>query len=165
MKIMMKLTQIARYIVMVAFVVMMLLTVVDVILRRFFSSPILGVTEYSQMVMVVILLAAACTAMEDSHIKVDILVRKFSPTAQNICELVTLTLSFFVSMLMASRAFQEGMNAIKSKLTFITVKVSKAPFFFLYGFGFFILCIAIIFLFVQAIKRLKDRAKGGEKVE
>ena len=52
------LSDICRYIVEVAIVVIMLLTVADVLLRLIIKHPIMGVSEYSQMLMAIILLAA-----------------------------------------------------------------------------------------------------------
>ena len=149
----------ARWVVMVAIVIMMVLTVLDVILRSFFKSPILGVMEYSQMIMVVILLAAASTAMVDKHIKIDILVSRFKPRAKAVCDLVTLAAAFVIAFLIGTRTVSSGIIAIQDELTFLTLGYSKAPFIFLYAAGMFALCLAIVCLFANAVKRLVGNAK------
>ncbi len=155
MKAIKKATEGARILVMIAVVLMMVITVVDVILRKFFLSPILGVTEYSQMVMVVILLAAASTGMADGHINVDLVTSHLSPKLQTACEIVSMVLTLGISMLMASSVAYAGYKAVQNKLTFLTIKISQAPFIFLYAIGLFVMGIAVICLLITAIRRLK----------
>lgn len=155
MKVIKKITAAARVLVMVAVVFMMLITVVDVILRKFFLSPIIGVTEYSQMIMVVILLAAASTGMADGHIKVDLVTSHLSPKVQTICEIITLILTFGTAMLMASSVAYAGVKAINTGLKFLTVKFPQAPFILLYALGLFVMGVAAICLLIEAIRRLK----------
>ncbi len=155
MKVIKKITEGARVLVMVAVVLMMLLTVVDVILRKFFLSPILGVTEYSQMVMVVILLAAASTGMADGHIKVDLVTSHLSPKLQTVCDIISFILTFGISMLMATSIAYAGIKAVKNNLTFLTIKISQAPFIILYAIGMFVMAVAVICLLIEAVRRLK----------
>ena len=155
MKIIKKITAASRILVMVAVVFMMMITVVDVILRKFFLSPIIGVTEYSQMIMVIILLAAASTGMADGHIKVDIVTNALPKKAQAVCEIITLVLTFVISMLMASSIGYAGYKAILSGLKFLTIKISQAPFILLYALGMFVMGIAVICLLIEAVRRLK----------
>lgn len=155
MKIMRKITVGARWLVMIAVVFMMVITVVDVVLRKFFLSPILGVTEYSQMIMVVILLAAASTGMADGHIKVDLVTSHLPPKVQQIIEIITLVLTCGMSLLMATSVAYAGYRAINSGLKFLTVKISQAPFILLYSLGLFVLAIAAVCLLVEAVRRLK----------
>lgn len=155
MKLIKKITAVSRVLVMISVVFMMLITVVDVILRKFFLSPIIGVTEYSQMIMVIILLAAASTGMADGHIKVDLVTNHLPPKAQTICEIITLALTFIISMLMASSIAFAGYKAIHSGLKFLTVKISQAPFILLYALGMLVMGIAVICLLIEAARRLK----------
>ena len=155
MKIIRKITDVARWLVMIAVVFMMMITVVDVVLRKFFLSPILGVTEYSQMIMVVILLAAASTGMADGHIKVDLVTSRLPKKVQTVLEIITLILTFGTSLLMSTSVAYAGIKAINSGLKFLTVKISQAPFILLYALGLLILAIAAICLLVAAVRRLK----------
>ncbi|MGN0969050.1 MAG: TRAP transporter small permease subunit [Oscillospiraceae bacterium] len=155
MKIIRKITDVARWLVMIAVVFMMMITVVDVVLRKFFLSPILGVTEYSQMIMVVILLAAASTGMADGHIKVDLVTSRLPKKVQTVLEIITLILTFGTSLLMSTSVAYAGIKAINSGLKFLTVKISQAPFILLYALGLLILAIAAICLLVEAVRRLK----------
>lgn len=155
MKVIKKITEGARILVMIAVVFMMLITVVDVVLRKFFLSPILGVTEYSQMIMVVILLAAASTGMSDGHIKVDLVTSRLPKKVQNILEIITLVLTFGISALMATSIAKAGFKAIDTGLKFLTVKISQAPFILLYALALLVLALAVICLLIEAIRRLR----------
>lgn len=155
MKVIKKITEGAKVLVMIAIVLMMMITVVDVVLRKFFASPILGVTEYSQMVMIVILLAAAYTGMADAHIKVDIVTNRLPKKAQDVLQIITLVLTLGISLILSSSITYAGINAFKMKLKFLTVKILQAPFILLYAMGIFVLALASICLIVEVIRRMK----------
>ncbi len=155
MKLIRKITAGARVLVMIAVVFMMLITVVDVVLRKFFLSPILGVTEYSQMIMVIILLAAASTGMADGHIKVDLVTSRLPGKVQRVLEIITLILTCAMALLMATSVAYAGYKAVLSGLKFLTVKISQAPFIFLYALGLFVLAIAAVCLLIEAIRGKK----------
>jgi len=155
----------AKYIVMAATVMIMLLIVSDVFLRWVFNSPILGVVEYSQLLMVVTLLGAATTARDNNHIKIDILYNKFPPKAKVICDLFCLALSFATTMLIATQAFSQGQNAARVGMRFVTIGVHRAPFFFLFSFGLLLLCLAIVGLFLDAVRTLKIEFGLGKELQ
>lgn len=140
---------------MVATVIIMLLTVLDVILRKFFNSPITGVMEYSQMLMVVILLGSASTAMNDGHIKIDVVYNRLPPKVKVVCDLITTALSFAISVIIASRAFKEGIDAITNNVRFLAVDVYKGPFYLLYSLGMFVLSLVLICIFIEKARGLK----------
>ncbi len=155
----------ARFLVMVGVVLIMLLTVADILMRWIFSSPILGVMEYSQMLMAVILLAAASTAMNDAHIQIDIVTSKLPNWLQVAFRMFTQVLSFVVTLLIGTRATVEAVQAFNEHLTFSSLSVMKAPFYLLYALGMYAMCIAIVALFFEAILKLRDMNKDGEKKE
>lgn len=155
MKVVKRITTSARLLVMIATVSIMAITVVDVVLRKFFSSPIMGVPEYSQMLMVVILLGAASTGMNDGHIKIDILYNIFPKKMKAVCDMVTTGLSFAISLIIATRSLLEGVDAYGRGIYFLTVRVLRAPFYFVYSAAFLILCMALVVLFIEAARRAK----------
>ena len=155
MKAIERITTYARLFVMIATVSIMAITVVDVVLRKFFSSPIMGVPEFSQMLMVVILLGAASTGMNDGHIKIDILYNIYPKKVKVVCDMVTTALSFIVSMAIATRSLIEGIDAYERGIYFLTVRVLRAPFYFVFSAAFIILCMALVILFIDAARRMK----------
>jgi TRAP-type C4-dicarboxylate transport system permease small subunit len=165
MKIINWLISAARIVVMIATMLVMVLIVGDVFLRWIFNSPILGVVEYSQLLMVVLLLASATAAQDDSHIKIDILYKKFPPKVQAVCDIITLTLSFGTAMLIATQSFSQGLTASRFGMRFVTIGIPRSPFFFLFSAGLLLLCVAIVVLIINAVKRLIDECRRGKEFE
>jgi C4-dicarboxylate transporter DctQ subunit len=63
---------------------------VDVVLRYFFNSPIGGVLQFSEYVLLYIpFLAAAYVLKDDSHIRIDIILNRLSPKVQAALNMVT----------------------------------------------------------------------------
>ena len=62
----------------------MLISVLDVIMRGIFNSPIIGATEISQMLMVGAVLGAGGGILTDQNIQVDIVVNALPKKAQQI---------------------------------------------------------------------------------
>jgi len=156
MNIVKKISSTARLIVMCATVLIMVITVVDVLLRKFFSAPIMGVPEFSQMLMVIILLGATSTGLNDGHIKIDILYNIFPKKMKTVCDIVTLGLATVISIIIATRGFVEGVDAYQRGIYFLTVHVYRAPFYFVFSAAFFILCIALVVLLIDAIRRARQ---------
>lgn len=158
-KITQKISSVAQTIVMVAVVVIMLLTVTDVVLRHTVNIAIVGVTEYSQMLMAIIMLATGSTAMSDGHIKVDILMTHFSQKIQNIVAVATCALSGFISGCIAKQSYVAAMDAYESHLTYISLGIVKWPFYLMYGIALTVLCFAAVALVIKNIHLVLDGRK------
>lgn len=75
----------------------LLMVCVDVVMRYFFNSPIGGVLQFSEYVLLYIpFLAAAYVLKDDSHIKIDIVLNRLSPKVQAALNLVTSMLGVLV---------------------------------------------------------------------
>lgn len=159
------LSDVSRYVVEAAVIIIMLLTVSDVVCRIFFNTAINGVTEYSQMLMSIILMATAYTAMGDLHIKVDIVMTALSKTVQKICIIITCGFSAVVAGLICSSAFSNAMRAMENNQTYTTLGIVKWPFFLLYAIAMGALCLATIALMLNIIVNKTIEQKGGEAHE
>lgn len=144
----------ANVVVMISIIVVMLLTVADVLLRWILNVSIIGVTEYTQILMAIILLSTGATALHDGHIKVDIVMNHCSPRVQNICGTVALLLSLFISAMLTSSIFYEGVRAFQRQLKFTTLQIVKYPFYFAYALAMAVLCLSIVVLLIAAVRRL-----------
>jgi C4-dicarboxylate transporter DctQ subunit len=68
----------------------LIMVCVDVVLRYFFNSPIGGVLQFSEYVLLYIpFLAAAYVLKDDSHIRIDIILNRLSPKVQAALNMVT----------------------------------------------------------------------------
>ena len=148
-----------RTLVEVAIIVIMLLTVADVLLRHIAHTTIMGVTEYSQMLMAIILLATASTALSDGHIKVDILYNHLRRTMQKICVILTCIISMGISALTAARAFFEVNRAIRDKITYLTLGWPQWPFYLFFGIAMAALCLAALGVIFKTIMKQDDTKK------
>ena len=154
-----------RILVEIAIVAIMLLTVADVILRHTIHTTIMGVTEYSQMLMAIILLATASTALSDSHIKVDILYNHLGKTRQSICVILTSILSMAISVITAARAFFETDRAIRDHITYLTLAWPQWPFYLLFGIAMAALCIAALGVIFKTIMEMRKKESGVKENE
>ncbi len=155
-----KISAIARTVVEIAILALMAVTVADVVLRHTVSISILGVTEFSQILMVIIMLAAGSTALQDGHIKVDILMNRCSRRVQYLAGVVTSLLSAVISLLMAIRAFAETGRAITEHQTYISLGLVKWPFFGMFAVSMAILTFAAVAVGVRNFHSLLDEMKG-----
>ena len=93
---------------------MMLMTMLDVFLRKFFNASILGTVEVTEMSMVVVVFfALAECQVHDGHIKVDLVLKKCSPRVQALCDVFTQFVSFLLFCFMTAALFRyaESMRA------------------------------------------------------
>ena len=144
----------ANALVMLAILAVMLLTVADVLLRWILKQPILGVSEYSQILMVVILLSTAATGLTDSHIEVDVIMSRCPKSVQKICKLITLLFSLFIGAMLSSSIINEGLRAYRMGITYTTLGIAKYPFYFLYALAMVVLCLGIIYMIFNLVRGL-----------
>jgi len=79
---------------------MMLLITAGVILRQFFSTPILGSTEIAEYCLLFFtFLAAAWLMTRDGHVRIDVLVEMLKPQARDILKTITTIICAAVSII------------------------------------------------------------------
>lgn len=159
-----KLAAMARRVVEAAIIALMLVTVADVVLRHTVNVSIMGVTEFSQILMAVIMLATGATAMQDGHIKVDIVMNHCPKAVQYICAAITCALSAFISALISIRSFVETGRAFTEHQTYISLGIVKWPFYLIYAAALAILAFAAAALIVKYVHMLMD-GRGGKTNE
>lgn len=124
--------------------VMMLLTVVDVVGRRFFNHPVAGAYELSgfMMVIVVFFSMAGCQLLK-GHITIDIVVSKLRQRTQNIID--SLMYVFFLMMFgvltwrLCIYAIQETGGTISG-----TLAIPVFPFIYLAALGSALLSLVVL---------------------
>src|SRR3989304_9915617 len=109
MKVINFLSRVASYIAMVTVGGMMLLTVTDVFMRYVFTRPITGSTEMIEFMMVILIVGIVPTAMENRHIRVDILIERLTPKGQAVLDAMTLLAGLCLVAIMGWRAFMSGL--------------------------------------------------------
>ena len=88
---------------------MMMMTMIDVLLRKLFNASILGTVEMTEMSMaVVVFFALAECQVHDGHIKVDLVLKKCSPRVQALCDVFTQLVCFLLFCFMTVALFRHA---------------------------------------------------------
>ena len=88
---------------------MMLMTMADVLLRKFFNLSILGTVEITEQLMAVVVFCsiAECQVNED-HIQVDLVLKRFSPRVRAIVDTFTQSLCFIIFCFITTATFHHA---------------------------------------------------------
>ena len=124
---------------------MMLLTVSDVVLRYFLRKPILGATEITEGMMACLaFLALAWCAAENGHLKVDLLVSRFSTRVQALVDSLTSAVGLGVVAVLTWRSLLEGMAIQKLNIVSSLVRIPAYPFYYVIALGSAMLGLVIL---------------------
>ena len=135
---------------------MMMFTVTDVCLRYFFNNPIIGSNQTTEFMMVVVgFLGLAWCALKGMHIKVNLIVGRFSEGTQSIFDTFNHIIVIGVCAIIASQLWRETLAVRAAGMKSIHTGIPYYPFYFIAGFGFFLLFLVAISLLVQSIKAWK----------
>jgi TRAP-type C4-dicarboxylate transport system permease small subunit len=139
-------------------VAMMILTVLDVFLRRVFNSPIPFSLELVEFMMVLTgFLGLAWCALSGSHIRVDLIMSIMPKRAQGIIDSLCYLAGLGISGIIAWRSVMESL-AIKQLHTHSTVLgIPIFPFHLVVAAGFAALTLSILILLVRSIKEAVKR--------
>lgn len=143
----------------VLLVIMMMLTVVDVILRHFFDSPIHGSMELTEYLMVCVgTLGLAWCALEGGHIKVDLIVSRLSQRKQNFINSFNYVLLTGVSGLIAWRTIVRAGTLQDLGVASAMLDIPRWPFVLVVSFSYLLLFVTAIVLLIYAISALMSKA-------
>ncbi|MBW2109361.1 MAG: TRAP transporter large permease subunit, partial [Deltaproteobacteria bacterium] len=133
---------------------MALLTVVDVIARSLFNSPIGGVIEIEQfMLAVVVFLAIAHTETKNGHVSVDILSRKYPRKISLFVSSVSNIIFMFCAILYCWYQVEKSIESFRMNEAGLITGIPHYPILLLTAFG-----CALLFL-VLLVKFLKHQSE------
>ena len=137
---------------------MMVLTILDVFLRKVFSNPITGTVEVSEfMLVIVIFFALAVTEILNGHVKVDLVMRLFSKRVQAWVDCMTQMVCFvLVSVITWSAViYAEKMRLVGQVSQDLWIPVY--PFIYVVAAGCAVLALALLIKFLGAfVKAVKS---------
>lgn len=143
----------------VALCLMMGLTVVDVVGRYVFNSPILGAFEITSFLVSILVFSFLGYAQsQKSHVTVDILVNTFPERTQSVVKLINYTIALFMMILISWKGFEKAMEAMESGDSPMNLPIPIHPFVFFLAFGCGIMCIE----FIRDILRTSVKSRGKE---
>lgn len=153
------LSRIFAYIGALALFFMTLLTTTDVVGRYLFNSPILGVFEITEfLVLIVIFSFIGYAQSEKSHIAVDLVIKIFSPKVRRYIELFN---HFICFLLMALITWMGTITALDFKEAMEkspNLAIPTYPFAFFMVIGCGVLCIE----FFRDVIRFYKNKRGIE---
>jgi TRAP-type C4-dicarboxylate transport system permease small subunit len=128
-----------------ALFVMMMLTVMDVILRRFFGSPIVGTYDLVAMMgAVVVGFSVAKTSWDRGHVYVDFLIENRSKAIKNSFFIATRIVGIILFAFLSYHLVKKGIFLYNSHETSMTLRVPMYPITFALAACFFVQCFSFI---------------------
>lgn len=142
----------------VALVAMMCLTVVDVVGRYAFNSPILGAFEITSFLVSILVFSFLGYAQaEKSHVTVDILVNTFPKNAQSLVKLFNYIVGLFMMILISWKGFEKAFESMEAGDSPMNLSVPDYPFVFFLALGCAVMCIEFLRDILKSIKTIKNK--------
>ena len=136
---------------------LMFLTAADVT-GRSFGNPIRGAYQISEILQVaVICLAWPLTTSAMGHVRLDLLVSRFSPWLQNKIDFLTTFLSLLVFVIITWQGVVLARRTIELGDLIAIIDIPLYPFVFVIPVGAFLNCLVLL---IQLRNLLKE-ARGG----
>ncbi|MFH1491016.1 MAG: TRAP transporter small permease [Pseudomonadota bacterium] len=139
------------HIASVVLFLMMILTILDVFLRKIFSNSITGTVEISEkMLVIVIFFALAVTEVLNGHVKVDLVMGFFSERVQAVVDFITQLACFILMILVTWSAviYAEKMRLAGEVSQDLWIPVY--PFIYVVAAGCAILALTLLIKFLGA---------------
>jgi len=141
-----------------AIILMLLITVGDVIGRRFFARPIMGATEICEILMSVILTAMGGSLLAKKTVQVDILLDALPAKVSRKIDYGVLAISAVYCFIAAYATIAEGRYSMDTGRLYIFLRLPKWPFQFLLAFSFIVAGISAV-LFVIMVRQSRSDEK------
>ncbi len=131
---------------MVSLFIMVLLLVANVIGRYAFLSPVSGMRDLEEFLLVLVaFLGLAYTGLRKGHVRVDIIIGNLPTWVQHVVDTVTGLMSLTLWVLMAWKSFFWVMKIVgPPALTSEILGIPKAIFGFIMIFGMCVFCFVLI---------------------
>ena len=136
---------------------MMFFTVTDVCLRYFFNRPLAGSFELTEFMMaIVVAFGLAYTALQDGHIKIDLVTSRLPKRTQAVMSSLTNLVCVVVFSLTTWQSFAHARTLYLSGLTSEVLYIPVSPFVIMTGIGFaFLSLVFLINFFVSLSQTMK----------
>jgi len=142
----------------VALFLMMALTVVDVVGRYAFNSPILGAFEITSFLVSILVFSFLGYAQsQKSHVTVDLLVNTFPKKVQSVVKLFNYIVGLVMMILISWKGFETALESMEAGDSPMNLPVPEHPFVFFMAFGCAIMCIEFLRDILRTILTLKEK--------
>lgn len=135
----------------------MVLTTVDVLMRRFLNMPISGSLEISTSLLVVLVFCCVAWVMtKHGHVVVDMISRKYPQRLGDIISGIAHFLSMIIVALMCWGSIKFGLDQASVGEASVLIGLPVAPFIFVLAFGCALLFLVILIQFINVLVGLKE---------
>lgn len=135
------------YIACAVLVFMSIMISTDTILRYFFNSPILGVLEISEYLLMVaiVFFGMSLTSREGGHIKIEFVSRYIPGKIKKWVDIIINIIAVIFFYIIGLQAWKQTLKAIEvNQLSSGAVEFPMAPGYFIVVLGAFLMCIRLI---------------------
>lgn len=123
---------------------MMAMTATDLFLRNFTNSSILGSVELTELMMVIVVFCSiAQCEVDDGHIRIGLIMDKFSPGARNLADIFTQALCTAVFTLMSVSIYHHAGNMKQYGEVTMDLHIPLYPFVYIACFGCVLMALVL----------------------
>ena len=148
------------YVSYAAITVMAVMTVFNVIMRYVFKSPASGVTEISQMLLIISMTALAHSCIEKRFIAVGAFVDRFPKKANLSVDIIMGAIAFAFFIFVGWQLLVQVGVSMRTNEAYFMIKVPRWPMYLVLGISFLSTGLATI---VYVIERLQNFSPAKEK--
>jgi len=142
---------------MIAAAIIMLLTTVDILMRRFLDMTVKGCFEVCDYLLVVVVFCAVAYVMTvKGHVVVDVFTSRYPQRFQRALSVIALFLSLIIVGLICWGSIQLGLSQLRVGEASVLLKIPAAPFIFVLAFGSALLFLVIIIQFIRIFARVRE---------
>ena len=133
---------------------LMIFTVMDVLLRRFFNAPIVGGFEITEMTLVVMaFLAIPFAAAERVNVRVDLIVGRLSPKKGVVLDAITCFLSLGITAVLVWCTLPQVAYIRRIGNMTDMLRIPIYPFYIAVAFGLFLLFFILVGNFIEIARK------------
>jgi TRAP-type C4-dicarboxylate transport system permease small subunit len=139
----------------IALFAMMFLTIADVFLRKVFSWSILGTVEVTEfLLLILVFFALAQTEVLNGHVKVDLVMGRFSERTQAAADMITQLICFLMFGLFTWSALVYSGKMREAAEVSQDLWLPMYPFVYVVVVGCAILTLSLLIKFFMALARV-----------
>jgi TRAP-type C4-dicarboxylate transport system permease small subunit len=151
-------SQIFGFIAIVAVIVMMVMIVCDVFSRYVFNSPILGVVELTEIMMVSMgFLAVVYTTVKNAHVKVEVMTTILPDISKFILDAFYYIVSIVVLFFIVRQNFLESMEVMHRGKGTTLLDIPVFPFYSIISIGCGLVAIILFIRLIQHVMKAVER--------
>ena len=141
--------RVLEYLSVIALLVMLFVTFIDVIFRNFFNSPIPGAVEIARMMMICMSPAFIPALVQKRHIMVGVFIDRLGRKGQMVFDTLGYLLSAIICALISYQGFVEFIKKLTRGDVYTILRIPVWPFMLLFAVAMGIFAISIVIYLID----------------